>query len=310
MGLPEITGWLHTTRRLGQAMLTAPFLQHAQVAVLLSFQHAHSQWLSFVALTLSHLGNYSSYVLLGAALLWLFGPLLAGEFIFLTMLSMVAADLGKLLFVTDRPIGYPGIQSEYVESAGGASFPSGHALVAMAVWPRLAQVFRRFRGVFWVLPVAIGLSRLYLGVHWPVDVLAGWLLGWWLQRLRLGRQVAGADADSRHSWPWRWVLRQSAYWLFLLVCLCTLPLVPDTSFAVRFGLTLSACLPFLEQLRPVRTREQAVLRLAVALPGFLVIAGAGETSVTLRPALPYILAIYTALATYLFTRWPHAQVNA
>lgn len=65
------------------------------------------------------------------------------------------------------------------------SFPSGHATVAAAVWLTLAYTLRRERlisrpatlalGVGW--PVVIGLTRIYLDVHWATDVLGGWCLG-------------------------------------------------------------------------------------------------------------------------------------
>lgn len=59
----------------------------------------------------------------------------------------------------------------------GTSFPSAHAansmaaaVLAMCLWPRLR------RGL-WALPLVVGWSRVYLGKHYPSDVVAGWLLG-------------------------------------------------------------------------------------------------------------------------------------
>lgn len=57
------------------------------------------------------------------------------------------------------------------------SFPSGHATSAFAAATVLAWCEPRGRVWFYVLAAAIAFSRVYLGVHWPSDVLAGALLG-------------------------------------------------------------------------------------------------------------------------------------
>src|SRR5262249_40172320 len=67
----------------------------------------------------------------------------------------------------------------------GFSFPSGPGLGAATLLPLLAVSIGRFRPGWEraalpasvVLAAWIGLGRLYLGVHWPTDVLAGWTLG-------------------------------------------------------------------------------------------------------------------------------------
>lgn len=86
----------------------------------------------------------------------------------------------KEIVCRPRPALWPRLVEE-----GGWSFPSGHALASATIFPLLAWTLsRRSPGrapAFWgfglALPLVIGLGRLYLGVHWPTDVLAGWAIG-------------------------------------------------------------------------------------------------------------------------------------
>ncbi|MFF8959683.1 phosphatase PAP2 family protein [Streptomyces sp. NPDC014894] len=77
--------------------------------------------------------------------------------------------------------------SDPVDSAHYAAFPSGHAMTAtvvcgLLVWIAVHRGAGR-RALRWcgaaaaVSVVGVGVTRLYLGVHWPTDVLAGWLMG-------------------------------------------------------------------------------------------------------------------------------------
>ncbi|MET0428290.1 MAG: phosphatase PAP2 family protein [Microvirga sp.] len=85
-----------------------------------------------------------------------------------------------------------------------ASFPSGHAMLSAVVYLTLGALLTRiverrrikvfFMGLAIVLTILIGTSRVYLGVHWPSDVLAGWCVGaaWaslcWFVALHLQRE--------------------------------------------------------------------------------------------------------------------------
>jgi len=61
--------------------------------------------------------------------------------------------------------------------AADFSFPSGHAAISFAAAFALSRLVPRARVVWWALAVAIAFSRIYVGVHYPLDVVAGALIG-------------------------------------------------------------------------------------------------------------------------------------
>jgi undecaprenyl-diphosphatase len=100
--------------------------------------------------------------------------------------AVVAANISSevLKQVYDRPRPSLVPHGSYVYSA---SFPSGHSTLAAATFLTLATVIasleprRSTKALTYVVAIAltimVGFSRVYLGVHWPSDVLGGWCLG-------------------------------------------------------------------------------------------------------------------------------------
>jgi undecaprenyl-diphosphatase len=113
--------------------------------------------------------------------------------------GMLMSTLLKLGFARPRPDLVPHSVRVYT-----ASFPSGHAMLSAVTYLTLGALLARVEprrrvkafllGIAILLTIMIGLSRIYLGVHWPSDVLAGWCGGaaWaalcWFVALQLQRR--------------------------------------------------------------------------------------------------------------------------
>ena len=118
--------------------------------------------------------------------------------VLVTLAGAVALDAGlKDLFARARPQAF----FDYYRTPKSFSFPSGHALFAVCFFGGLAVLLsHRLRGrpariLVWavalVLILLIGVSRVYLGVHYPTDVLGGFAVGTvWVASVALGDRIA------------------------------------------------------------------------------------------------------------------------
>ena len=107
------------------------------------------------------------------------------------MTALMAAgltDAAKAFFARPRPAIHP-----YIGEFSNYSFPSGHASNTMALLLAIGLVSRSraLTVLALMLGLAVGISRVMLDVHWPSDVLGGWLLGGGLALL--GASLAGTD---------------------------------------------------------------------------------------------------------------------
>jgi len=143
-------------------------------------------WVEEAAVEITSLGGYPVIVL---AVLVVVGLLLVTRRYGPALYTMLSVGVGALISQVlkefyERP--RPNLV-EHLDAVHTASFPSGHAMVGTVAYLTLAALVARFvddwRVKAYVVSVAlamailIGLTRIYLGVHWPSDVAAGWALG-------------------------------------------------------------------------------------------------------------------------------------
>jgi undecaprenyl-diphosphatase len=157
-------------------------------------------WVEEMMRDFSGLGSTAVLAILTAAVVVYL--LLAGKdrtalVVFLSIGSgQILSTALKLFFERPRPDLVPHATVVYT-----SSFPSGHSTMSAIVYLTLGALLarveaRRRERIFLVsfgalLTFLVGTSRVYLGVHWPTDVLGGWTIGaawallWWLVTLKL-----------------------------------------------------------------------------------------------------------------------------
>jgi undecaprenyl-diphosphatase len=192
-------------------------------ALLLALRHPENPavplgppWLPEMARDVTALGSYAFLTLLVGAVigyLLMIGKRGAALLVLVSVIGgMLLSTLLKLGFERPRPDLVPHAARVFT-----ASFPSGHATLSAVTFLTLSALLarvqpnRRLKGYFialaLLLTLMVGVSRVYLGVHYPTDVLAGWCLGaaWaigcWAAALWLQRrgQMEGAAANAKQE---------------------------------------------------------------------------------------------------------------
>jgi len=138
--------------------------------------------LDWAAWLLSTIGWMGACFWVLAAVLWVRGyRLLATQVVIALVLGAIAAEVLKHGFHRVRP---SELMPQFVHLPLPSlhdsrwSFPSGHATLAMAA--AMAVVFSTHKRWAWLLVLGallIGWARIYQGMHWPSDVVAGWIIG-------------------------------------------------------------------------------------------------------------------------------------
>ncbi|MCZ8515074.1 undecaprenyl-diphosphatase [Paenibacillus filicis] len=91
-------------------------------------------------------------------------------------LALGAGGAISYFFYRDRPFVHHAV-NQLIQHPANASFPSDHALGAFVIATAIYLYRKRDGGVWFILAAMIGISRIWTGVHYPLDVIAGALLG-------------------------------------------------------------------------------------------------------------------------------------
>ncbi len=148
-------------------------------------------------LVLTFLGSAVVYIVIGGivtAVLW--GR---GERLTAAMVVIVGVGAGLLAYGLKYAYDRPRPDISPIVGSPLASFPSGHALASTAIYGFFAYLIARrlrwyWRPLIWAsyvaLTLGISISRIYLGIHWPTDVIGGILAGAvWLAACMLAHDV-------------------------------------------------------------------------------------------------------------------------
>lgn len=146
--------------------------------VLEFFQNLRNPFLDGLFYAFTMLADKWSFLLLFCIIYWCIDKKL-GYLIGVTLLSTTAVNsLIKEFFKVPRPFEMMDIPVIGKETAGGYSFPSGHSQSSASFFTMLSlKTSKKMIGFGILMTILIATSRLYLGVHWPKDVIYGIAIG-------------------------------------------------------------------------------------------------------------------------------------
>ncbi len=155
--------------------------------VMLFFQNLRVPFLSTVAEVITFFGEGGALILILTFIYYAIDKKKGFALLSTAMTGTVVNNTLKVIFRIPRPwVKYPGeIIPLRKSTATGYSFPSGHSTTAGVLYGSIYKAFknRAVRIISVILMILIPLSRIYLAVHWPLDILFGIAIGFGLSFL-------------------------------------------------------------------------------------------------------------------------------
>lgn len=124
-------------------------------------------------------GEEFFYIIVAAIIFWCINKEFGYKLGFAILTSAFINTALKDMINSTRPIGVAGVRSLRVQTATGQSFPSGHTQGSTTFW--VSCIIKIKRKWIYIVGISIiflvAISRLYLGLHYPIDVIAGIVVG-------------------------------------------------------------------------------------------------------------------------------------
>ena len=151
-----------------------------QETILLFFQNIGSPFMDSLANVASAVGEQTFVIGVMVYILWNLDKNKGFTICSTLLLSVISMGILKAIVRAPRPFQVlESVDGKRLATATGYSFPSGHTTTGSSFYSSLAFAYKKraLSILCAVMIVLVGTSRLYLGVHWPIDVFGGWVLG-------------------------------------------------------------------------------------------------------------------------------------